>query len=259
MLFRAIALSLALLFGIGTIIPFVADSTEAGPKYKKKKKKKLKKYSKAWWRWYKKEQRRKRAILARKRALRAKQILLARQRANRNKIVRNTATTPITKPTEATQAKIVKPIKNEKEKQETPSELKFRVKGDNGNAIGTASLSVIMQAVAGPPKNELNKIGGVSTSVLRRNVVDAMVKEEGWIVNDYQKDVNGKKVYVVIAQSSEKGVVNSRLFYFTEVGGRIYSLSATCPKDAQERVAQESEKVIQSLQQGNTVTQVGQK
>lgn len=57
MLFRAIALSLALLVGIGTIVPFMTDSTEAGPKYKKKKKKKLKKYSKAWWRWYRKEQR----------------------------------------------------------------------------------------------------------------------------------------------------------------------------------------------------------
>lgn len=259
MLFRAIALSLALLFGIGTIIPFVADSTEAGPKYKKKKKKKLKKYSKAWWRWYKKEQRRKRVILARKRALRAKQILLARQRANRNKTVRKVAVVPIPKPTAALQAEKSVPVKNTEKANETPSELKFKVKGDNGNPIGSASLSVIMQAVVGDSKNEANKIGGVSTSVLRRNVVDTMVREEGWIVNDFQKSVNGKKVYVVIAQSSQNGVVSSRLFYFTEVGGRIYSLSATCPKDAQDRVAQESEKVIQSLQQGNTVTQVGQK
>ena len=52
---RAIALSLALLIGIGVIVPLATDYAEAGAKKHRKyakKKKKLKKYSRAWWRQY---------------------------------------------------------------------------------------------------------------------------------------------------------------------------------------------------------------
>jgi hypothetical protein len=86
-----------------------------------------------------------------------------------------------------------------------------------------------------------------------------MVREEGWVVNDYQKTINGKKVYVVVAQASVKGAIQSRLFYFTEVDGKIYSLATNSPSDSQEKIAQESEKVIQSLQRGNRPTQAGLK
>jgi len=60
MLVRAIALSLALLIGIGTIIPLATQQTEAGPhKHRKHRKhaKHYKKYSKGWWRQYRARQR----------------------------------------------------------------------------------------------------------------------------------------------------------------------------------------------------------
>lgn len=268
MLIRAIALSLALLLGMGTIIPLMTDSTEAGPRYRKSKKKKLKKYSKAWWRWYHKQQRKKRAILARKRALRARQILLARQKSNQAKNTRSTDKKAEVREKVAdkdnSEGEVLptgkKGPKSFKQSQATNSDLQFRVNDDNGSQLGTASLSVVGPAVGEDSDNGRNKmVGGVSTSSLRRNVIDKMMKEEGWVVNDYQKDINGKKVYVVVAQTSVKGVVQSRLFYFTEVDGRIYSLSTTSPNDAQERIAQESEKVIQSLQRGNRPTQAGLK
>ena len=272
MLFRAIALSLALLVGIGTIVPFMTDSTEAGPKYKKKKKKKLKKYSKAWWRWYRKEQRKKRAILARKRALRAKQMLLARQRANKAKNTSQVAKSSPTSKTSSLRQRVAgkedgavlpsgkKAPGSFKQSEASNSELQFRVSDDNGSQLGTASLSVVGPAMGADSDSGRNKmVGGVSTSSLRRNVIDKMIKEEGWVVNDYHKDINGKKVYVVVAQSSVKGAIQSRLFYFTEVEGRIYSLSTNSPNEAQERIAQESEKVIQSLQRGNRPTQAGLK
>jgi hypothetical protein len=269
MLIRAIALSLALLVGIGTIVPLMTDSTEAGPKTKKKKKKKLKKYSKAWWKWYRKQQRKKRALLARKRALRAKQILLARQRANRAKnsaksytkkgVVRDRVTAK-NNSQGATLPSGKKAPKSFNQSNVTDNELQFRVNDDNGQNLGTASLSVVGPAVGEDSDNGRNKmIGGVSTSSLRRNVIDKMMREDGWVVNDYQKDINGKKVYVVVAQTSNKGVVKSRLFYFTEVDGKIYNLSTNSPNDAQERVAEESEKVIQSLQRGNRPVQAGLK
>ena len=83
MLIRAIALSLALLIGIGTIIPLATDLAEAGPKKTKKYKKsqkKYKKYSKRWWRQYRANLRKKRAHQARRRALRLRQLRLAKVR-----------------------------------------------------------------------------------------------------------------------------------------------------------------------------------
>ena len=82
MVIRAIALSVALLVGIGTIVPLATESDEAGKrKTKRYKKKKYNKYSKAWWRQYRAQQRRKRAMQARRRALRLQQLRLARRKA----------------------------------------------------------------------------------------------------------------------------------------------------------------------------------
>jgi hypothetical protein len=69
-------------------------------------------------------------------------------------------------------------------------------------------------------------------------------------VNDYQKSIGGRTVYVVVAQSQTGGRVNSRMFYFTEADGRIYSVATNSPAEAADRIAEESEKVIFSLQGG---------
>ncbi len=83
-----------------------------------------------------------------------------------------------------------------------------------------------------------------------------MVREEGWVVNDYQKEIGGKKVYVVVAQSPGAGNrVQSRLFYFTEVGGQIYSVATNAPVDNSLKLEQESEKVVNSLQRRNGTQQ----
>ena len=75
-----------------------------------------------------------------------------------------------------------------------------------------------------------------------------MIRENGWVVNDYQKEIGGQPVYVVVAQSQAKnGSVQSRMFYFTEVDGRIYSVATNSPVQEAERLAEESEKVINSL------------
>ena len=76
-----------------------------------------------------------------------------------------------------------------------------------------------------------------------------MIQENGWVVNDYQKVIGGREVYVVVAQSQTKsGKVESRMFYFTEVDGRIYNVATNSPVEQAERLAEESEKVLDSLQ-----------
>ena len=247
MAIRAIALSLALLAGIGTIVPLATESVEAGKhKTKRYKKKKYKKYSKAWWRQYRAQQRRNRAMQARRRALRLQQLRQARRNAAEKK---DNAATAKVQPV-ASKAPAMLPSG-----EPAPSgwqagslsgnEVQFSVDGGRG----TAAISVVGPASGETVTSGRNPaVGGVPTTALRREVINRMIRENGWVVNDYTKQVGEKKVYVVVAQSQANGRLNSRMFYFTEVAGRIYSVSTNTGVDAADRIAEESEKVINSLQ-----------
>lgn len=255
MLVRAIALSLALLIGIGAIIPLATQETEAGARKHRKHRhqKHYKKYSKAWWRQYHKRMRHKRALQARKRALRLRQLRLAQAHAA-EKATTQSNTAAKSAPAQKSDAKAVLPSGESapngwKTAQSSPSELQFRVDNASGSQVGSASISVVGPAVSQPGEyNRTKSVGGVATTSLRREVIDRMIRENGWVVNDYQKDIAGQNVYVVVAQSQAKnGSVQSRMFYFTEVDGRIYSVATNSPVQEQERLAEESEKVINSL------------
>lgn len=263
MLIRAIALSLALLIGIGAIIPLATEYADAKTNHSQKQKKKrywrgVKKYSKRWWQLYRAQERRKRANAKRYRALRLRQLRLAKARAA------ETGTTPESTVSKASTARNERPEPSKaavlptgdpapsgwKTAQASPSELQFRVDNSSGDQIGSASITVVGPAVADSQVNPLNKsVGGVATTSLRREVINRMIQENGWVVNDYQKEIGGRPVYVVVAQSQAKnGRVQSRMFYFTEVDGRIYNVATNSPVEESERLAEESEKVINSLQ-----------
>ena len=251
MLFRAIALTLALLIGIGTIIPLSTDTAEAGPRKSKKryKKKKYKKYSKGWWRQYRARMKRKRALQARRRAMRLHQLRLARKRAHGNRNKSAVAAKP--KKVESAPSSSVAMLPSGqaapsswKRGSSNSGEVNFSL--DNGN--GSASISVV-----GPSTGETvdsgrqRAVGGVATTALRREVINRMVRENGWVVNDYQKMIGGRSVYVVVAQSQNGSRVHSRMFYFTEADGRIYSVATNSAVESADRIAEESEKVIFSL------------
>ncbi len=249
MLVRAIALSLALLIGIGVIIPLSTDDAQARPRHRKHRHHRHhKKYSKGWWRQYHRRQRRLRALRARKRELRLAQLRLAKAHADDNSAQVNSK--PAATKTKKSEAAVLpsgapapsgwRPAVN------SPAELQFRVDNSAGEQVGSASISVVGPAVSG--SGGYKTVGGVSTAALRRDVIDRMIRENGWVVNDYQKDIAGQSVYVVEAQSQAKnGAVQSRMFYFTEVDGRIYSVATNSPAKESERLADESEKVINSL------------
>lgn len=254
MITRAIALSLALLIGIGTIVPLATEYAEAGPKTKRKhrKAKKYKKYSRAWWRQYRARMKRKKAMQARKRALRLRRMRLARiaakARANGEKptvakMKKNTSSSAAVLPSGDPAPAGWRPA------QASPAELQFRVDNSAGDQVGSASISVVGPAMGDSSSfNRTKSVGGVATTALRRDVIDRMIRENGWVVNDYQKEISGQQVYVVVAQSQAKnGALQSRMFYFTEVDGKIYSVSTNSPAQEQERLAEESEKVINSL------------
>lgn len=249
MLVRSIALCLALVLSMGALIQFSTDYSEAGQRVyqKKKKKKKLKKYSKAWWRWYRAKLKRQRILAARKRALKARQIQLARMRGqNKPAIPAETRLQPSFAylPTGEPIPRGWRPAGS------NGREFQFFVDDERGQFLGMATVSLIGPAT---PQNEnswgRNKtLAGVGFSALRRVVIDKMMREQGWIVNDYQKEIGGRKVFVVVAQSpSSNGRALHRLFYFTEVDGKIYSLATNASSETAEKIAEQTERVLASF------------
>jgi hypothetical protein len=249
MLFRAIALTLALLIGIGTIIPLGTDYAEAGPRKSKKyrKHKKYKKYSKRWWRQYRARQKRKRALQARRRQMRLRQLRMARKYGTKKRTTKPVvAAKPkqVEEPTAALLPSGQAAPSGWRRASSTSGEISFSV--DNGN--GSAAISVVGPATGETVDSGRHRmVGGVPTTALRREVINRMIRENGWVVNDYQKTIGGRSVYVVVAQSQAGTRVQSRMFYFTEADGRIYSVATNSAAEAAERIAEESEKVIFSL------------
>lgn len=271
---RVIALALALMLSLGAIIPLATNYSEAGPKNQKKYKKRgwkgVKKYSKRWWQLYRAQEKRKRALAARKKSLQDRLDMRTQERAENSKEISQAIGKVVDKSGASRQtamkensATAVLPSgesapQSWKRAQQNKDELQFRVDDEGGRQIGSASLSVVGPAMGadGDTASRNKTVGGVSTSALRRTVIDRMMREDGWVVNDYQKDVNGKKVYVVLAQSRNRnGQVESRTFYFTEVEGKIYSLATNAPDEASDRLARESERVINSLHRRNRPAQ----
>jgi len=252
---RAIALCLGLLLAIGAIIPLATNDVEAAHHRHGRHQKHYKKYSKRWWREYHRRQARNKAVAARKRALRLSQLRLAKaaadskangqdhqalvHKSDEKKTASSTTALPSGDPAPAGWT----PSKS------SPSEVQFRVDNSAGSQVGSAAISVVGPSTGDPnAPGRSRTVGGVATTALRRDVIDRMVKENGWVVNDYQKEIGGQQVYVVEAQSQAKnGQTQQRMFYFTEVDGKIYSVSTIAPVNETERLAEESEKVINSL------------
>lgn len=255
---RAIALSIALLIGVGALIPLATEYAEAGAKKTRKYKKKrswkgVKKYSKRWWQLYRAQERRKKANASRRRALRLRQMRLAKAREASNDSSKAVAAA---RPKAGSpKASVVLPSGDKAPSSwqagdSNGSEVRFKVDNGRGGEAGSAAISVIGPAMGeSVATGRHQSVGGVATTSLRRDVINRMVRENGWVVNDYQKEIGGKTVYVVVAQSQGTGGrVQSRMFYFTSSNGRIYSVATNSSADAAERVAEETENVIRSLQ-----------
>ncbi len=265
MIFRAIALSLAIMVGLGTITPLTTVNAASGPHSKRRaKSKKYKKYSKQWWRAYRARVNRQRAANLRSRSVRLRQIRLANAlKAGENLVPNQTKTVKSNKKvsTEDNAAAVLPSgetaPKTWKRGASSPNEMQYQVVDDNGMNIGSTAITVVGATMGADTDNARNKtVGGIQTSALRRTVIDRMIREQGWVVNDFQKEVGDKKVYVVVAKSpGAGGVIQSRLFYFMEADGRVYSVLANAPDDNAARIAAETEKVINSMRRKSNVVQ----
>ena len=92
-------------------------------------------------------------------------------------------------------------------------------------------------------------LGGVAVGDLRRMVIDKMVASGGWVVNDFVREVNGARVFVVTARTPKDALTPEKAwtFYFTEAGGRIYGLTTDSSVEYADRMTTEAERFIESL------------
>jgi hypothetical protein len=131
-------------------------------------------------------------------------------------------------------------------------EMRFRATAE-GSASDRAALIVVALSQPNPaylaPKERRQMLGGVSFTDLRRIVIDKMITSGGWVSNDYEREVGGHRVFVVTAQTPADGRTSEKVWnsYFTEVNGRIYSLTTESSLQSSERMAAEAEEFIASL------------
>ena len=92
-------------------------------------------------------------------------------------------------------------------------------------------------------------LGGVSFADLRRSVIDKMIANGGWVVNDRQREIGGHRVFEVIAQTPANSEKPEQVwkFYFTEVNGRVYSLTTHSAIGLTEKLAADAEKFLGSF------------
>jgi len=131
-------------------------------------------------------------------------------------------------------------------------ELKFH--SENNAAIPSqGSLAVVARSRPNPAyltqREQRTMLAGVSFSDLRRIAIDKMINAGGWVINDYERQINGGRVFVVIAQTPSDGrsPEKSWNFYFAAVDGKIYSLTLNTPLQFSDKLAAEGEKFLDSL------------
>jgi hypothetical protein len=131
----------------------------------------------------------------------------------------------------------------------------FRIVAPNGMPTGNATLSVvaIVPANVNQPigREQRRMLGGVSFTDLRRTVIDRMIGAGGWVVNDRVREIGGRRVFQVIAQTPASTPGTSEQIwnvYFTEIDGRVYSLTTRAGGDLSDKLTADAEKFISSFQ-----------
>lgn len=251
-------LILALVAGGLPITESLAKWSRRSSVGQRKKSRYQRRHSRAWWRRYRARMREKRERAARRRT-RRQEVSTSSQplpaTANTSLAAPVAAVNIPTAAPNAPKARLpfglVVPQTWSVARAGAPGVVKFNVGTPDGRHAGTAMLEPIAietADVAQLTTARTKTIGGATLASLRRTVIDRMVAEGGWVVNDVVREMQGRKVFVVLAQTGTPGAPDkSWTFYFTEVDGRIYRLATTVPIELAEPVAAGSEKLMASL------------
>lgn len=255
---RAAALSFLMLFTLAAMLPFVSSSAHTEETAAASKKRSMRRHSRAWWRRYRARQRRRRAALERKRALAS---------LRQGKIDRQAP--PLDEAASSNPLSSMVWLGNDARSQSTPIAVTehgsrpapktidagVRLNTPDGKTVGQVAVTVVANAassnVVGSSAAQRRALSGVPFATLRRTVIDRMLASGGWVVNDFEREIGGRRVYVVLAQTASmkdlRTAQQSWTFYFTEVDGRIYNIVSNAPVEFSDRMAVEAERVIATL------------
>jgi hypothetical protein len=217
-------------------------------------------HSRAWWRRYRARLRHQRTEQRRKQALKAVrgQSLNAAADSHNNAASPAKLSTPIigklSAPSNGPQnpASALSLPNGWSRRGAANGESKFVVNASDGQYVGAATLSLVNAHASGETimnaRASRRTLGGVPLAELRRTVIDKMVVSNGWVVNDLQREIGGKPVFIVLAQTAASSDGHTPqlfwVFYFTEVDGRIYSLAASSSLEFSNRITDESAQFI---------------
>jgi len=244
---RKVTLSFLMLISVVVLLPF-ANSAAHGLRQTSaaQKQRRLRRHSRAWWRRYRARVRMRRAGAVAALAHRKAQLGPVLSVANRDEVTKGVLPAlPVgwNSPTVAGNG-----------------ELRFRSESSAGPP-SQATLAVIAKSRPTPSyltqREQTRLLAGVAFSDLRRIVIDKMINAGGWVVNDYERQVNGARVFVVVAQTPSDGRSEDKSwqFYFAEVDGKIYSLTLNTPLQFSDRLAAEGEKFLTSFGTKTSVVQ----
>jgi len=213
-------------------------------------------HSRAWWRRHRAMLRRRQAAIARRRALQAALRNNVRP-ASESRSAENHASSALSLPESVYRdGSLVVPLPNDwSASSANKNGSSFRIDPPNGAIPAQASLAVVALAppanAAQPlPSEQRKMLGGVAYTDLRRTVIDKMISAGGWVVNDRQREIGGHRVFEVIAQTPADSNTKSDQvwnFYFTEIDGRVYSLTTRSAAGTTSKIAADAEQFISTF------------
>jgi hypothetical protein len=245
-----------MLFTLAAMLPFVSSSAHTEETAAASKKKSMRRHSRAWWRRYRARQRRRRAAMERKRALASlRQGKIDRQSPLDAASSSNPLSSMVWLGNDA-RSQSTPPVVTEHASRPAPKTVDagVRLNTPDGKTVGQVAVTIVGNAASnagGSSAAQRRALSGVPFATLRRTVIDRMLASGGWVVNDFERDINGRRVYVVLAQTASandlRAPQQSWTFYFTEVEGRIYNIVSNAPVEFSDRMAVEAERVIATL------------
>jgi hypothetical protein len=252
---RAAALSLVVLFSVAVVVPIMDSSAHNDRPAKVHR---HRRHSRAWWRRHHARIRRRRAIaLQRARQQRLEQAKLRGDEAMGASAHHVPTGGLLMDPRGLWSATL--PAGWSGRPAEANGEVKLKIFTTDGRPAGYASLSPVN--VSASPKALLSVkarkqfLGDFAFGDLRRIVIDKMVAEKGWVTNDFVREVDGRRVYLVTAASASGGAVAQPWsFFFTEIDGHIYSLTTTAPAEFFDQANAGSERLLASFKSAKPAT-----
>lgn len=273
---RTIAISLILVLSVGVMLPFANEAHGIRQSVQVNKRHHRRHRSRAWWRRYRARLRQKRAAAEALAAHRNAMLSLPNNISTGDLSAVGGPAAPVLPqnfagvntlpaPPAYTATSSAQPVdvtanvqsahatSNGQTRPRVVGNLTAAVKSPAAKLPGQMSLSVVALSRPNPvfltSREEKNMLAGVAVADLRRIVIDKMVAAGGWVTNDFVREVNGHRVFVVTARTPGDTLTPEKAwtFYFTEAGGRIYGLTTDSSLEFADRMSNEAERYMQAL------------